>query len=188
MLGTSQSLIDRDLIYITSPTKKAGLYVANKVILKVFYVGWPVTTLRLTHPFFWLWSKERGWRPSCKHVGGTAVEFKVCSRFQCTCIDIYPDSSWAVGSRYTTGRAVCLARYGHKKGRPGGLDACLRKEKFAYRRKNEPGRLLRLNSYRSCRVKPLDGSPAGLNHPVGLHWWSAVAIIVSRSTIIRLES
>ena len=37
MLGTSQSSINRDLIYLTSLIKKAGLYIiANKVILKVF--------------------------------------------------------------------------------------------------------------------------------------------------------
>ena len=53
-------------------------------------------------------------------------------------------------------------------------------ERFAYRRKNrpckfnvyckkdEPGRLPRLNLYCSCRVKPLNGSPAGLNHPAEL--------------------
>ena len=35
MLGTLKGLIDGDLIYITSPSKKAGLYVARKVILKI---------------------------------------------------------------------------------------------------------------------------------------------------------
>ena len=44
MLGTLRGLIDRDLIYITNPTKKAGLYIANKVILKVLCVV-PVTVL-----------------------------------------------------------------------------------------------------------------------------------------------
>ena len=39
MLEISQDLIDRDLIYITSLTQKTRLYIANKVILKVFYVG-----------------------------------------------------------------------------------------------------------------------------------------------------
>ena len=32
-------------------------------------------------------------------------------------------------------------------------------------RKNEPGRLPRLNAYFSYRDKSLNGSPAGLNHP-----------------------
>ena len=39
MLETSQDLINRDLIYFTSPTKKAGLYAAKKVILMIFYIG-----------------------------------------------------------------------------------------------------------------------------------------------------
>lgn len=43
MLETSQGSVERD-----------GLYVANKVILKVLCVIRPVTALRLTHPLFWL--------------------------------------------------------------------------------------------------------------------------------------
>ena len=39
MLGTSQDLINRDLIYLISPTKKAGLYLAKKAILKFFYIS-----------------------------------------------------------------------------------------------------------------------------------------------------
>ena len=54
MLGTLQGLIDRDLVYITSPTKTAKLYIINKVILKVFCVSSPATILQLTYLLFWL--------------------------------------------------------------------------------------------------------------------------------------
>ena len=51
----------------------------------------------------------------------------------------------------------------------GLIDSMCIIEKFAHRRKNKPGRLLRLYVCRSCRVKPLDESFAALNHLVGLH-------------------
>ena len=41
MLKILQDLINRDLIYVTSLTKKSGQYVANKIILKVFYFNSP---------------------------------------------------------------------------------------------------------------------------------------------------
>ena len=104
MLRTSQGSINRDLIYLTSPTKKAGLFAANKVILNVFCVGWPATILRLTHPLFWLWSKEWGLRPFCKYVGRIAIEFKAYSRSQCICIDICTNSLLLLGLICTNGR------------------------------------------------------------------------------------
>ena len=62
----------------------------------------------------------------------------------------------------------------------GLMDSMRVSERFAYRRKNrpckfnaprrkdEPGRLPRLNAYRSYRAKPLNRSPAGLNYPAEL--------------------
>ena len=44
----------------------------------------------------------------------------------------------------------------HKKNRPRGFNI--------YRKKNELGRLSRLNAYCSYRDKPLNRLPVGLNH------------------------
>ena len=51
----------------------------------------------------------------------------------------------------------------------GLMDSMCVTEKFAHCKKNEPGRLSKLHVYRNCMVKPLDGSPVGLNHPVRLY-------------------
>ena len=122
-----QGLTEKDLLYIIGPLKGDRLYVANNVMLKVLCVV-PITALRLTHSLFWFWSKKWGWRLSCKHIGGIVIGFKACSRSQCICIDICTNLSWPVGLMYTTRKAVCLARCGHKKNRLGGLDTCLWKE------------------------------------------------------------
>ena len=50
-----------------------------------------------------------------------------------------------------------------------------------YRGKDEPSRLPRLNLYCSCRVKPLNGLPAGLNHPAEL-----VAILEAKLVFARV--
>ena len=127
-------------------TKRNRLYIANKVILKVLYVSWPVTTLPLTHPVFWLWSKEWG------HGGRATVGFKACGRSQCSCIDICTNSSWTVGLTCTAATAVLidsicvLERENSHRNR-----LC----KFnAPRRKNEPGKLSKPNTCCNCRVKP----------------------------------
>ena len=49
----SQGLTEKDLLYIVGPVEGDGLYVANKVILKVLCIV-PVTVFQLTHPLFWL--------------------------------------------------------------------------------------------------------------------------------------
>ena len=51
-----------------------------------------------------------------------------------------------------------------------------------YCRKDEPGRLLRLNSYCSCRVKPLNGSAAGLNYPAKLVAMLEAKLVFARVT------
>ena len=67
-------------------------------------------------------------------------------------------------------------------------------ERFAHRRKNrlckfnaprrkdEPGRLPRLNAYCSYRAKPLNGSPAGLNHPAELVAMLEAKLVFARIT------
>ena len=60
------------------------------------------------------------------------------------------------------------------------MDSICVTKKFVYYKKNKPCKfnvyyrknklnLFRLNLYCSCKVKPLDGSPAGLNHPAELY-------------------
>ena len=88
----------------------------------------------------------------------------------------------------------------------GMMDSMHVTERFAYCRKNRlckfntlckndrPNRLSRLNAYRRYRAKPLNGSPAGLNHPSKLvamleaNWCWPLSLIMSQSIITRLES
>ena len=133
------------------------------VILKVFYIIYLIISLWLTHLLFWLQSKERGWRFFCKYVGGIAIKSKACSRSQYSRVNICTNLLWPVSLMCTTGRIVCLAWCGHKKSRLDELDACLRKRKLVYCKKNklckfniycrkdEPGRLPKLNLYYSCK-------------------------------------
>ena len=54
ILVRSQGLTKKDLLYIIGPAERDGLYVTNKIILIVLYVGRPITTFWLTYPLFWL--------------------------------------------------------------------------------------------------------------------------------------
>ena len=48
----SQGLTEKNWLYIVGPVEEDGLYVVNKVVLKVFWIVCPVTTLRLTYSLF----------------------------------------------------------------------------------------------------------------------------------------
>ena len=100
----SQDMTEKDLLYIVGLAQKDGLYIANTVILKILWIVCPITAFWLTYPLFWPWSKKRGLRPLCTYVVRIAVEFKVCIRFQCICINICTDLLLPVGLMYYTKR------------------------------------------------------------------------------------